>query len=201
MSKKFSVLALVMVSFTAVADPEQLTDDNVALLYESRVSVRAPDHKLAELISVDYRDARDEFTKQELFQKLKPVIKQKLNEAATVKQVSLGVRERLGDYDFDRKAFPTGLTKGAYFPYGAYIVEFINPDRAAYLPVDIEKAKSLAGHLRSGRTIHMNVVATIVGTKEEHIKFSGTKKALKLKINSIEVSLSSGAEVGKLQVQ
>ena len=87
----------------------RITDGNIPFFYESRADVRAPDHQLAAIISTDYRNADDEFTRHDLFQQLKPVIESRLSQAEQDTQVYLLIGDNLGNYAFDRSAFPTDM--------------------------------------------------------------------------------------------
>lgn len=55
--------------------------------YEARAGIRALDQNLAEIVSVDYRNARDEFTRYDLVQQIAPVIERRIAEAADTNAV------------------------------------------------------------------------------------------------------------------
>ncbi len=184
-------------NFGAVADEgPQITDENIPFLYESRAAVKAPEHRLASLISDDYRSAKDEFTRHDLMKQLRPVINERLAEGKKTKNVIMLVNTRLGDYDFNKGVFPTGIDGGTYLNHeNGYAVRFTNADAASLLPVSIETARSLAGHLRDTRRGHLKIYGIIAGAKEEKLNWS-LRKVLKVKITKIEVKHESGIPVG-----
>ena len=65
------------------AEGTRITGTNIPFLYESRADVPAPDHRLAELISTEYREARDEFTRRDLFERTKPIVERGCRKAGT----------------------------------------------------------------------------------------------------------------------
>ena len=62
---------------------------------------------LAGIISGRYKPSRGEFERPEMMKKLKPEIDRRLTAGASVSEVFLELRVRLGDFDFERKGFPT----------------------------------------------------------------------------------------------
>lgn len=76
----------------------RITDGNIPFLYESRAAVRAPDHRLAAILSKDYRNAEDEFTRHDLLQQIKPVIEDRLSQARQTTQVYMLIGDQLGSY-------------------------------------------------------------------------------------------------------
>ncbi len=188
---------MFVISFGAVAgDEPQITDENAPFLYESRAAVKAPEHKIASLISTDYRNAKDEFTRHDLMKQLRPVITERLAEAKKTKDVLMRVGTKLGDYDFNKRVFPTGIDGDTFLTFeNGYAVKFTNADAVSLLPVDTETARSLAGHLRDTRRAGLTIHGVIVGAKEEQLNYS-LRKVLKVKIIRMEVQHSSGVPVG-----
>lgn len=189
---------MFIVSFGAMAAEEvQVTDENIPFLYESRVTVKAPEHKIASLISTDYRTAKDEFTRHDLMKQLRPVIAERLAEAKKTQAVLMRIAIKLGDYDFNRRAFPTGVNSGTFLDHeNGYAVKFTNADAVSLLPVDTETARSLAGHLRDTRRAGLTVHGVIASAKEEKLNYS-LRKVLNVKIIKIEVQHDSGVPVGR----
>lgn len=144
--KKLAGMVLLSLSTGAIAGGTQINDNNVFYYYESRADIRTPDTKLAEMISVDYRTARDEFTRHDLFEQIKPVLEEKLNQAKANNLVSFQITGNLGEYDFERKAFPTGFGKGSYIPFGnSYAATFENAEDLSF--IDIPPSKPEPSHL------------------------------------------------------
>ena len=188
------------------AEGIQITQQSVVLLYEARAEVRAPDHKLAEAISAEYRDSEDEFTRHELMQQIKPIIEKRLREAMETKNVFLLTRAYLGEYDFERRGFPTGLNMDIYWhmrhaaPHD-YIVKFKNIGNMLFLPVSVESARALAGDLREGRSVVLTLKGVVLGAREDTIRYR-TTKILEVDATRLEVRLEFGSErvVGGMDV-
>jgi hypothetical protein len=150
------------------------------------------------VLSVDYRNARDEFTRHDLFEKIKPALNKRLAESKQTEKIYLNVGGRLGDYDFTKKAFPLGVEEATYIPYkNGYAITFTNSKDVSYLPVPFEKARELSGSLRKDRRTTMIFHCSIVGAKEQKVSWNAIKN-LRVKINKLDVSLRSGEPVGDI---
>lgn len=195
---KFPVVILACLGASlAHAEPQRLSDENVAFIYEARSSVPTPEHKLAAYISRDYARARDEFTKHELMGQLRPVIQERIAEGAATREVMLRVRGRLGDYDFDRKTFPTGFTDGSFIPFSdGYAVSFKNGDAMSDVSVNLDRAKSLSDSLRRNRRIVTTIFADVVNAEEKQLNRS-RKKIINVRVSKIKVEMDGGAFVGE----
>lgn len=145
-------LCLLLFATVASSQEVRIDDNSVVFLYESRAEIRAPDYRIAEAISLDYRDAKDEFTRHDLLERLKPVIRERIAEARETSSVYVVIGGRLGDYDFQQSAFPTGIggSRSTFVQYGEYAATFANQNSLAFLPVPIESARALAQGKRSG---------------------------------------------------
>ncbi len=164
------VLFLVGGPSVGIAEEVTLADDNIPYLYESRSKIPAPDSKLAEIISVEYREARDEFTKRDLMKKIKHVLEEKFAQARATAEVVVRVNTNIGEYDFDKQAFPTGFTETTYIPFNnRYTAVFVNSEDLEFMPVPEEKARTWASVLGTNRQVTMVVKAKIVGTKEKQL--------------------------------
>jgi len=190
-------LSVSVFSFGVIAaEGIQITDENIPFLYESRAAVKAPEHKIAALISNDYRSAKDEFTRHDLLKQLRPVITERMAEGRKTQAVIMLVSTKLGDYDFNKSVFPTGIDGDTFLNHeNGYAVRFANADAASLLPVSVETARSLAGHLRDTRRAHLKIHGVITGAKEEKLNWS-PRKVLKVKITKIEIQHESGIPVG-----
>lgn len=188
---------LLAVSFSAFAENTEsvlVSDDNVHYYYESRADIKATDQELAKIISVDYRNARDEFTRHDLLQKITPVLKKRLAEAKTNDKIHLRVGSKLGDYDFDKKAFPIGFGKGTFIPFkNGYVVTFENSDGLEYIPVPLDKARELSQALQRGRQITLEIDGTPVSAMEKQLNW-GHHKALSIKVTKLSVTLTRGGK-------
>ena len=192
--------AMLLFAGYALAEDLRVNDQNIVFLYESRAEIQAPDHHIASLISVDYRRAQDEFTRYELMEKIKPVIDKRIAEAGNTSGVYLIVGSNLGEYDFERKGFPTGMGEGVFVNFdNNYTVTFVNGEALGFLPVPMESARALAGQLRRSRRAAISIYGDIVIAKEQDLNYY-TKKTVELKVTRIEVELDSGrGKVGSRQ--
>lgn len=108
-------------------------------------------------ISPEYRSARDEFERRDKYQAVKPILDQTAARVAGAKRFHLRMGSTLGEYDFDRKAFPSGMTVGTFVsfpewetnvPGPACSIMFTAPENFAWIPVGEEAARSLSAKLR-----------------------------------------------------
>ena len=192
--------ALLLFAGYALAEDLRVSDQNIVFLYESRAEIQAPDHHIAGVMSADYRRAQDEFTRYELMEKIKPVIDKRLAEAGKTTGVYLIVGSNLGEYDFERKGFPTGMGEGVFVNFdNNYTVTFANGEVLGFLPVPMESARALAGQLRRSRRAAISIYGDIVSAKEQELNYY-TKKTVELKVTRFEVELDSGrGKVGSRQ--
>lgn len=198
-SRHAALLAATVLVAVHVSSETRITEDNVALLYESRAAVPAPDHRLAAMISIDYHRAQDEFTRHDLFQKIEPVIRQRLGEAEATDHVLLLVLNELSEYDFERSAFPTGFGANTYFDFQAghgyslatkYRVRFANGDDLAHVPVPVDDARRLSSRLRRDR----DAAYRIEGVPGRAVEERG-RKTLYVTVTRVEMSLPNGPTV------
>lgn len=199
MKSSIKCMAFLLFGMLSWAQHVEVNETNVTFLYESRAEIRPPDHTLAEIISTDYRSARDEFTRHDLLQEIKPVIEKRMAEGQQTKQVVLRIGGTLGDYDFDKNAFPTGFSDATYIPFGyLYAVNFTNASQIDFLPVEMSSARTLAGELRKSRRAVFSIYGDIDSVSEEELKSFVTSKVVKVKITKMQVALQSGTEVGSI---
>ena len=203
-SRAAALAAAVLLAAGAPAETTRITDDNIAFLYESRAAVAAPDHTLAEVISVDYRNAKDEFTRHDLFQRIEPVIRERLREAKAADRVQLLVANAVLDYDFERGAFPTGFSTATYFDYQVgraysdttrYRVRFANGDELAHVPVTVEDARRFSAHLRRSRDATYRIDCVPGRAVEER-----GRKTLYVTATRVEMSLANGSRVATVDL-
>jgi len=196
--KKLVLLSVFFTPVGVLADSVRISDENAHFYYDANADIKTPAHKLAEFISSDYRNARDEFTKHDLFQQIKPVIDKRLAKAKNTKTVHVRISVNLENYDFGKKAFATGIGATTYIPLdNNYAVTFTNAEKIKFLSVPINSARKLSKELGNDRRSNFIIQGVITGAKEESLgRWGGTKKAIKVKITKIEVTLKSGTKVG-----
>jgi hypothetical protein len=181
MKKVFGMLFLLVSVHASVQaqEVEVLTNDEVPFVYESRAKIPTSDERLALLVSSDYRNARDEFTRQELMEQIKPIIKLKLMEARANSEYLLRIGIELGQYNFTQKAFPSGFTPNTFIPFNAdYGLIFNNTKDIESVPVPLEAAKALSSQLQNSRSVTAMVYCRIVNTQEKRIGWRGDTKVL-----------------------
>lgn len=182
-------------------DPLSIDDESVVFLYESRASEKASDDVFAYAMSEEFRQAREEFTRYDILQDLRPRIKEKLNEANEAQTVSLTISGgQLAEYDFEKQAFP--LTVGDLpriaFKEG-YDVRITNADELSLLPVPLQTARELAADLQESRQIEYVVIGDIGDVKREGLT-SSARKIVEIEATRLEVKFLSGKEVGTLDL-
>ena len=191
------LLAALASPLNSYAEPVRMSDENAYIYYESRAEIQAPKESLAGYISKDYRNSRDEFTKYDLFEKIKPVLNKKLAEAKLNNSITLNVRGNLGDYDFSKKSFPTGFGETTFIPFDhGYAVNFTNGTDIEFIDVPMASARTLSSSLQRSRSAVFTIQGEIVGAEEQQVNSWSTKKMIKVKITSIDVKLKSGTSVG-----
>lgn len=183
-------------SFSSYAENVRITDDNAPFLYDARAEIKTPENTLATYMSKDYREAKDEFTRHDLFQKIQPVIEKRLKQASKTTHVSILVNGKLGDYDFGKHAFPSGFSSTTFIPFDhSYAVQFTNADKLEYIPVPMKSARSLSPSLQNNRRASFLISGDIVGVKEEKINWR-SYKTIQVKVTQVDASLRSGAKIG-----
>lgn len=189
---------------------ERLTDETVPFVYESRAKLPASDEKLAEFLSADYRNARVEFTKQELLEKIKPVIKSTLAEAKSKGEYILRVGTKLGQYDFNKKQFPSGFSSSTFIPFeirhdfgmalSRYAVIFDNIKDVENIPLPLDAAKSLSGKLQQSRAITAVVYCRIISTQEKQLNYSAAYKVINAHITKVDFSSDDDALISSINI-
>lgn len=180
----------------AIADTVQFSDENVPFAYEINAEIPSPTESLAKIISQDYRNAPDEFTAKELFEKIQPLIKKRMDAAKSVETWTLLIRDQLAPYDFANSGFPTEISEKTFIPFdNGYAVMFTNGPDFQILPVPIESAKALSRKLQNRRTIELKVDGKVVGSEEKALNY-GDRKVVLVEISGISVKLEDGTLVG-----
>ena len=175
-----------------------LSGGNVPWMYEARANVRAPDETLAGMVSAEYREAKDEFTRHELLQRIKPVIALLIEDARATSRVHIDFRGNLGEYDFEAEGFPTTLDEGTFEWFGVadadrfYQVVFENVGDMAVLDVPLASARRLARQLQGNRAVEYRGHGTIGRAAEE-----GGVRKLYMRVDRLEARLVNGSKIGE----
>jgi hypothetical protein len=179
----FVMLSFLSTQAVCAQETDRLTDDLVPFVYESRTAIPTSDEKLAGYLSDEYLRAPDEFTKHDMLEKIKPVIKSKLDEAKSKKEYFLRVGTTLGQYDFDKKQFPSGLSSSTFIPFdnysyvldGHYAVVFDNAKEIENIPLSLDAAKSLSGKLQQSRDITAVIYCRVLSAQEKKLNYRNFK--------------------------
>ena len=189
------ILAFPLLPTSATAQV-RVTDSNVPFLYESRAAIRMPDHRLASIISKDYRDAGDEFTRHDLLQQLKPVIENRLDQAADTARVFLSIGSTLGDYNFGHEAFPSGMSADTYIRFrDPYQVRFSNAPLFEFIPVPPEQARSAAAALRRSRAVTFRVEGSIASVAEDW-----NSKVIYMRVDRLVIATKGRRQIAEFDV-
>ena len=191
--KHLGILLIALFSNIAHAfEVKQITDESVPFLYESRAQIPASIEKLASMVSAEYRNAQDEFSKLELLEKAKPVVNQKLKNAASTNNYMLRIGTNLGQYDFKNNFFPSGFSSSTFVPFDrGYGVTFVNAIKLERIPIPLEEAKKLSKQLQKSRHITAVIYITIQGAEEQKLTWRH-QKALVTKIDKVEYITQNG---------
>ncbi|MFV0416952.1 MAG: DUF4852 domain-containing protein [Chthoniobacterales bacterium] len=183
-----STLFLLLTYHSAGALPVEITQQNAAVVYEVKADIPTPAERIAEVISTDYRNLRDEFSKHEFLEKLKPTIEKRIQEAKETESFYVIVSDYLGEYDFSRKAFPTGTGPQTFIPLNKYAVRFSNYDAIGFVSVPLEEAKKAATALKGSRHSTITYTGVIEKCTEEKLNYH-IYKVIYLKVKNISIRL------------
>ncbi len=170
----------------------RLNARNVIYYYEANSDVSTPLHVLAPLVSMDYRDSKDEFTRRDLLKDIEPNIEKEKNIARGTSRVIVKAKVKLGKYDFDRSAFETGVGSWTYISYGDYAIAFTNGEKIEHVPLEEERARGLAEHLRKSRVAVVTIYGEVVDAEERSFR-NGEKKTVLIRADQLNVVLDEKA--------
>ena len=173
-----------------------VTESNVAFFYEARAVVPAPMERLAMVVSMEFVKAADEFVRYDLLQRMMPALETKLAEAASETEVVMTMGTEIGEYDFERGAFPTSMSAASGVAYhthiGIYLFEFENLGQSPIVPMEASSARDIARALRMDRSGTLRIRATL----REGVREQDMTKVLTADITSMELFLEGGRPVG-----
>ena len=175
-------------------DAPAIDESSVAFVYETKADVPTPEDKLAAYISADYANAPDEFQQHTMLEKLRPIIKKRLDAAKATSTFVLRIAFQLPKYDFDRHGFPSTLSETTIVPYqNNYIVKFSNWDQMDLVPIDELKAQTLDLTLRRSRQAILRVYGSVDTCKEEEV--NGIRsKVLYIKASKLVLSVGDSSK-------
>ena len=187
---------------------------DVALAWESRVrrKHRSKLQTLFGVISRDYREAKDEFKRNEMSIQLASELKTKLRQARGQREIVVSMDVRLDEYDFQRKGFPArlrGFLQQAAIIYSAeageykrehYHVEFTNPRAASFVRVGEEIAREVTSVLQANhRQAELVLQCDIVRARVHQDRYSfHAYKQLTVKVKKAELNIVERDHTGRL---
>lgn len=192
----FSGLFIIISCINIYAKPERITNENAPFIYEINTEIPTPQETLAGFISQDYRNASDEFTARELFEKIKPVVDKRISETKSTTDWMVLTRIRLPEYDFNKNGFPSDLDSETFFPFdNNYALMLTNTSDFQIIPVPLEEAKSFAGTLKQSRNVTMQVEGRPVRSIEKRLNYRDSK-VIMLEIEKITLKFENGTIIG-----
>lgn len=78
----------------------------LVMLAEARSGDPLSTEQIVEILSREYREANDEFSRRDIYLQWREQIRQELEAARSIERLSMTIVAKLGRYDFDRKGFP-----------------------------------------------------------------------------------------------
>ncbi len=154
------MLLLAIFSNTSFAQkPYQIKEVDVMLMYYKLSGEEIPWKDMAQNYP-EFQRAKDEFARQDVLDKLKPRIQEEMNAIIQKKPLVIISRFEIEEYDFDKGAFPLGISDSTYFPYSsgprAYqdlAVTFTNADQFTHWVVTREEARKITQRLGNSRDV------------------------------------------------
>ena len=181
--KRTSVGALlVLLASLVFAVPSSWADDaldpkglDLAYIYYDVSGLPVPWKALANFYD-EYRSAKDEFERREVYAQILPIMKKSSEEISQTKTFLIRTETSVGEYDFDREAFPLGISDGMFFTFPlsitgpSFAVEFTNASELKDWKIKPEKARGIAAILRSGRNVPMMIEYKPVNAFEDRLR-------------------------------
>lgn len=183
MKKVFFLLAIVLSSIAYAGEVEVLSKDTIPFVYESRVKNPISNEMIADILVPEYHNARDEFSKRELFAKIDPDVRNSMAEAKAKSDYIIRINTDLGQYDFDNKRFPSGFVSSTFIPFSynfsmLYALLFDNVKEIEFIPLPLDAAKNLSGKLQRSRTITAVIYCRVTGTDIRKLQYEKSKVLL-----------------------
>lgn len=190
---------------SAAADDEdetvRLGDNNILFYYEANADIPSSNEVLTRTYSSEYRDARTEFEKVDIMQKVLPVIARKVAKAAEAREVMVRIHSQVPAYDFTRKGFSTGLNADTFIPFnlpGAeYAVVFKGIKNYGFVAVPETAASRLQGRLAKNREGYLEIYGKLSGAEEQSLG-SSLRKVVFVRPNRVAYFLQDGTPIGEI---
>ncbi len=159
------ILCLTLFFLCAFSTPargegsEELNDLEIGFLYYKLSQLPIPWDHFANHYA-EYRDAKDEFQRLEVLERIKPVLEKMRNKVYSSNRFVVKIRSRLGEYDFQNNGFPTNIGQGTFVPTMKlrsnmkgpdFAIRFLNGQEFSHLKVDPQEARKKVIALRDSR--------------------------------------------------
>jgi hypothetical protein len=155
-----SILLITLFSNPSFAQkPYQVKDLDVLLMYYKLSGEEIPWKDVAQYYP-EYQKAKDEFARQDVLDKLKLKIQEEMNALVQRKPLVIISRFEIDEYDFDKGAFPLGISDNTYFPFGStprafrgLAITFTNADQFTHWIVAREEARKITQKIGDRREV------------------------------------------------
>lgn len=155
----------------------------------------------------EYRDAKDEFQRLDVLEKIKPVLEKKRNKVNSSNSFIVKFKSRLGDYNFQNNGFPTSISIGTFIPMMNYrsnvkgpdfAIRFVNGQEFSYLKLDPQEARKKVIALRDSREVIIEIEYEPHGAGEDLIDFR-EYRVIDVKIKKLRAySLKNNILIGEM---
>lgn len=171
---------------------EITSGEQITFIYYGMAKMPVDYAKIAEIYP-DYRNANDEFKKQDILNALKPRIDQEIQKGKTTQYYKIIWNNfRLDQYDFSAKAFPQSeIASGSTFGWNdsSYRIAFTNPDDFKLFKVEDEaKARVIADKRSKYQDMHLVAYGFV---QEADL----IDKTVKLQIQKVVLTDKNGTEL------
>jgi hypothetical protein len=159
--------------------PEELNDLEVGFLYYKLSQLPIPWDHFANHYA-EYRDAKDEFQRLEVLERIKPVLEKMKNKVYSSNSFIVKFKSRLGEYDFQNNGFPTNILQRTFVPTMKvrsnmkgpdFAIKFQNGQEFSYLKVDPQEARKKVIALRDSREAVIEIEYEAKSAGEDTINY------------------------------
>lgn len=125
----------------------------------------------------DYRNARDEFERNERFAALRPAMERARDDALRHKTFLLQTGTEVGEYDFANETFPLSFRATMFFtfdldvPGPRFALSFANGGDLIDWKLPKEKARDVAAMLRNNRRLPVEIEYTPIAAREDNLNY------------------------------
>jgi len=165
---------------------------DLVLIYYQRSGLPIPWHDLAQHFD-DYRRARNEFDRQEMLSKIKPIIEREMQLVADRDLLLFPTSVNIGEYEFGSGAFPLSITPLMYSEFSTRIpgpppaILFLNADKFTTWALPRDEARQLLATLRGARTLAADIEYRPVRAREGSLNWK-TYRIIDVEIVKIALS-------------